>query len=147
MCKKGVMKIIRNALFALAAFVATPAIAAPTYTYDVVGIYDGDTFYIKMTGLPPELSRIGVRVRGVDTPEMRGKCPSEKYNAQAAKAFTTRVILTAGRKVTLTNLKWDKYGGRVDADVFVGGESLTNMLIARGYARPYIGGKRAGWCQ
>jgi endonuclease YncB( thermonuclease family) len=141
------MKLIRSTLFAIAALVATPATAAPSYNYAVTGVYDGDTFYINMPGLPPELSRIGVRVRGIDTPEMRGKCESEKRNALAAKAFTTRVIVAAGRQVTLTNLKWDKYGGRVDADVFVGGQKLADMMITRGYARPYIGGKRAGWCE
>jgi len=139
------MKLIRNALFAIAALASTPAYAG-SYDYQVVGIYDGDTFYIQMPGLPPELSRLGVRVRGVDTPEMRGKCESEKRNALAAKAFTTRVILAAGKRVTLENLKWDKYGGRVDADVTVGGQKLTDMLITRGYARPYNGGKRTGWC-
>jgi len=144
------MKIIRSALFAIAALASSPAYAATStasYDFDVVGIYDGDTFYIRMAGLPPELSRIGVRVRGIDTPEMRGKCESEKRNAAAAKAFTTRVLKAAGNKVTLTGLKWDKYGGRVDADVLVGGQKLADMMITRGYARPYGGEKRTGWCQ
>jgi endonuclease YncB( thermonuclease family) len=117
-----------------------------SYTYDVVDIYDGDTFYIRMDGLPPELSRIGVRVRGVDTPEMRGKCEFEKRNAAGAKLYTTRMIRLAGNKVTLTNLKWDKYGGRVDADVYVNGRNLAQDLIMQSYARPYVGGARKGWC-
>lgn len=141
------MKIIRNALFAIAALVASPASAVTSYTYDVIGVYDGDTFYIRMQGLPPELSRIGVRVRGVDTAEMKGKCDFEKSTAKGAKLFTTRTLMQAGNKVTLTNLKWDKYGGRVDADVYVNGQKLSDMMITRGYARPYVGGKRAGWCQ
>jgi endonuclease YncB( thermonuclease family) len=77
---------------------------------------------------------------------MRGKCESEKANARAAKAFTTRVILQAGKTVTLSGLKWDKYGGRVDADVYVGGQNLAALLIRQGYARPYGGEKRNGWC-
>ena len=118
------------------------------YTYDVVGIYDGDTFYIKMAGLPPELSRIGVRVRGIDTAEMKGKCEFEKRTAAGAKAFTTRMLKLNGNKVTLRNLKWDKYGGRVDADVYLAnGQKLADLMIMQNYARPYMGGKRAGWCQ
>lgn len=137
--------LLATAALALGACGAT-AQTGRSYEYQVTGIYDGDTFYINMPGLPPELSRIGVRVRGVDTPEMRGKCEAEKHNATAAKFFTTRVIKQAGNRVTLTNLKWDKYGGRVDADVYVNGQKLSDMLITQQYARPYVGGKRAGWC-
>lgn len=144
------MKILNILAATALALAACSAPAAPLstnrYDYDVVGIYDGDTFYIKMAGLPPELQRIGVRVRGIDTAEMKGKCQSEKSTAAGAKAFTTRILKQAGNRVTLTGLKWDKYGGRVDADVYVGGQKLADMMISRGYARPYNGGKRAGWC-
>jgi micrococcal nuclease len=137
--------VVLGAIFIIAPK-AHAKLSTASYDYQVVGIYDGDTFYITMPGLPPELQRIGVRVRGVDTPEMRGKCEGEKRNALAAKAFTTRVLLMAKNHVTLKGLKWDKYGGRVDADVFVGGQKLSDMMITRGYARPYGGEKRTGWC-
>lgn len=149
------MKII-NTLIAATALAVTgymthqsqAANAPVAYTYDVTGIYDGDTFYIRMTGLPPELSRIGVRVRGIDTAEMRGKCEFEKRTAAGAKAFTTRMLKLSGNRVVLRNLKWDKYGGRVDADVYLtNGQKLADNMIQMGYARPYNGGKRAGWCQ
>lgn len=122
------------------------ALSSNRYEYQVTGVYDGDTFYINMPGLPVELQKIGVRVRGIDTPEMRSKCPAEAHNAQAAKAFTQRAIASARGRVTLQGLKWDKYGGRVDADVYINGQKLSDMMITRGYARPYNGGKRAGWC-
>jgi endonuclease YncB( thermonuclease family) len=127
-------------------FIVAPRAQAATYDFQVTGIYDGDTFYINMPGLPPELSRLGVRVRGIDTPEIRGKCPTESRNARAAKAFTQRILAQSGNRVTLSGLHWDKYGGRVDADVYVGGKKLSDMMIMRGYARPYTGGKRQGWC-
>jgi endonuclease YncB( thermonuclease family) len=117
------------------------------YEYNVTGVYDGDTFYIDMPGLPPELRRIGVRVRGIDTAEMRGKCNEERRTAAGAKLFTTRMLKLSGNRVTLQGLKWDKYGGRVGADVYLSnGESLAQLMIIQGYARPYAGGKRAGWC-
>lgn len=117
------------------------------YEYQVTGIYDGDTFYIEMPGLPPELRRIGVRVRGIDTAEIRGKCDREKHTVAGAKAFTTRMLKLSGNRVFLRGLKWDKYGGRVGADVFLSnGENLAQLMITQGYARPYTGGKRAGWC-
>ena len=145
------MKIFTMLAATALVLTGTSAASAPLsqsrYDYAVTGIYDGDTFYIEMPGLPPELRRIGVRVRGIDTAEMKGKCQGEKSTAAGAKAFTTRIIKQAGNKVTLQGLKWDKYGGRVDADVYVGGQKLSDMMITRGYARPYMGGKRAGWCE
>jgi micrococcal nuclease len=144
------MKILTVLLAPALSMMAITAQAAPPsqsrYDFPVTGIYDGDTFYIEMPGLPPELRRLGVRVRGIDTPEMHGKCEAEVHNALAAKAFTTRVLLANGNRVTLQGLRWDKYGGRVDADVYVAGQKLGDMMITRGYARPYSGGKRAGWC-
>lgn len=147
------MKILTNILAVAAMALAAPACAqsAPaaqnSYTFDVIGIYDGDTFYIRMPGLPPELSRIGVRVRGIDTAEMKGKCEFEKRTAAGAKAYTTRMLKLSGNKVTLKGLKWDKYGGRVDADVYLAdGKKLADLMIMQDYARLYQGGKRTGWC-
>lgn len=144
------MKILTNILAVAALALSAPAVAQtaqPSYVYDVIGIYDGDTFYIRMAGLPPELSRIGVRVRGIDTAEMRGKCDFERRTAAGAKAYTTRMLKLSGNRVTLRNLKWDKYGGRVDADVYLAnGQKLSDLMIMQSYARPYVGGKRTGWC-
>jgi endonuclease YncB( thermonuclease family) len=36
---------------------------------------------------------------------------------------------------------------RLLAEVWVDGESLGESLIDAGYARPYAGGKKQGWCQ
>ena len=144
------MKIF-SILAATALAITSAAAAAPLsqarYTYNVTGIYDGDTFYIEMPGLPPELKRIGVRVRGIDTAEIKGKCNEERRTANGAKLYTTRMIKLSGNRVTLQGLKWDKYGGRVDADVYLAnGQNLARLMIMQGYARPYQGGKRAGWC-
>ena len=145
------MKIKTILAAAALALMGTSSVAAPLstnrYEYAVTGVYDGDTFYINMPGLPPELSRLGVRVRGIDTPEIRGKCDAEKHNANGAKLFTTRMIRLSGNRVILQGLKWDKYGGRIDADVYLmNGEKLADLMIMQGYARPYQGGRRAGWC-
>lgn len=149
--KDVAMKIMTFLAATALALSGASAVSAPLsqsrYEYAVTGIYDGDTFYIEMPGLPPELRRIGVRVRGVDTAEVRGKCNEERRTANGAKLFTTRMIKLSGNRVTLQGLKWDKYGGRVNADVYLSnGQSLAQQMIMQGYARPYVGGKRAGWC-
>lgn len=54
---------------------------AATQTYgnltvtEVRSIFDGDTFKVHISGLHPIIGQsISIRVNGVDTPEMRGKC-------------------------------------------------------------------------
>ena len=108
--------------------------------------YDGDTLYITMPGLPPELSEMLVRVAGVDTPEIRGKCEAEKTLAIQARDFVIR-SLNEARSVSFCNPKWGKYGKRVIAEVVLDGKSLAAILIERGLGRPYSGGRRKGWCQ
>ena len=87
-----------------------------------------------------------IRVRGVDTPELKAKCPEEHALAQKAKAFTAG-FLPAGSIVILRKIKADKYRGRYDADVQRSdGRELAAALIGAGIARPYQGAKRGAWC-
>jgi len=44
-------------------------------------------------------------------------------------------------------LKWDKYGGRALADVFLDHQSLAQSLISAGLARPYKGDAKQSWCE
>ncbi|MBD3610482.1 MAG: thermonuclease family protein, partial [Gammaproteobacteria bacterium] len=88
--------------------------------------------------------RAPVRVNGVDAPEIRGKCQKEKPSARQAKQFTVKVLRDA-KVIELRNVRRGKYF-RLLADVYVDNRSLAELLILYGHARPYDGGKRAGWC-
>lgn len=107
---------------------------------------DGDTIRITMPGLPPELSEMLVRVAGVDTPEIKGKCEAEKTRAIQARDFVARSLKEA-RSVSFCNPKWGKYGKRVIAEVVLDGKNLAATLIEGGLGRAYDGGRRKGWCQ
>ena len=109
----------------------------------VVSVYDGDTLTVDAEPWPDVTIRTRVRLAGVDTPEIRGKCQSEKDLAVRARDF---VRTTVGAQVQLTNVRPGKYAGRVIADVWVRGRKLSDMLIAEGLGRPYHGGRREGWC-
>ena len=57
--------------------------AAPEYgtviVSRVISVYDGDTFRVDIDSLPPIVGKnIPIRLNGVDTPEIRGKCKYEK---------------------------------------------------------------------
>ncbi len=108
--------------------------------------YDGDTIYITMQGVPVELSRMSVRLDGVDTPEIRGKCDIEKQMARDARAFTRQWLVAHKDDMEICDPKWGKYAGRIVAHVRAGSEDLTLLLIRAGLGRAYNGDKRPGWC-
>ena len=114
---------------------------------EVTSIYDGDTFRANIKEYPDVIGyRMGIRINGIDTPEMRGECVKEKTLAKSAKQFTVEK-LRAAKKIELRNMKRGKYF-RIVADVYVDGNNLGEMLIAKGLAVPYDGGRKAKvWCK
>ena len=115
------------------------------YLATLLSVTDGDTFKARVPIWQGIEVTTAVRIQGVDTPELRGKCEHEKFIAGKAKDALSE-ILNSGKAITLHNVDDDKYSGRVSAQVFVDGESVADKLIKRGLARPYEGGKRSGWC-
>ncbi len=115
-----------------------PARAEPgEYRWPIVKVIDGDTLKVDARAdMPPELARLNVRLRGVDTPEKggRAKCDAERRAGRAATAFTAAAVANAAT-VTFRNLAWGKYGGRVLADATVDGRSLADSLIIAGHGR------------
>ncbi|MFQ3258036.1 MAG: micrococcal nuclease [Pseudoalteromonas distincta] len=112
----------------------------------VTSIYDGDTFRANIAGLHSLIGeRIGIRVAGVDTPEMRGKCKQEKDLARQAKQVTVEALRSA-KVIELRNTKRGKYF-RIVADVYVDNKNLTDILISSGLGVAYDGGTKAkDWC-
>ena len=48
--------------------------------------------------------------------------------------------------VQVNVLQWDKFGGRINADVFVDGADFAQLQIEKGLAVPYDGGTKDSWC-
>ena len=112
---------------------------------EVRTIYDGDSFRVTINGWPDIIGKsVPIRMLGVDTPEMRGKCKSEKLAARRAKQHTVE-LLRSGKMIELTNMQRGKYF-RILANVIIDGKSLGDSLVSNGLARRYDGGKRGGWC-
>ena len=109
--------------------------------------YDGDTIRFDLPGYPPIAGDdIRVRVNGIDTPEIKGKCEKESYDAQQAQQMVEDILKDA-EQITLKNMERGKYF-RIAADVIVDGESLGDMLIEAGMAVRYDGGKKTReWCE
>ena len=109
--------------------------------------YDGDTITFNLPNLHPIIGKkIAVRVNGIDTPEIRGNCDKEKYNAEQAKGWVEDLLKDAER-IDLKNLQRGKYF-RIVADVYADGENLAEALVDSGMAVRYNGGKKnARWCK
>ena len=108
--------------------------------------YDGDTVTFNLPGLHPIIGeKINIRVNGIDTPEINGKCEKEKYDAQQARDMVADILKDADQ-IKLKNMERGKYF-RIAADVIVDGESLGNILVETGMAIRYDGGRKVkGWC-
>ena len=64
-------------------FLAIPAWATTFENVAWLGCYDGDTCSFTLPGVHPFFGeKISVRMRRIDTPEMRGKCPAEERLAR-----------------------------------------------------------------
>jgi len=134
----------------LVMFVAFSVQAAPQYgtvtVSKVISVYDGDTFRVDINSLHPIVGKnIPIRVNGVDTPEIRGKCQYEKNLALEARDFV-RAKLGNAEEIKLINLQRGKYF-RVVANVVVDGVSLEQELLDNKLAYRYDGGKKLNWCK
>jgi endonuclease YncB( thermonuclease family) len=110
----------------------------------ILRVLDGDTFVAEAWVWPGQSVRVNVRIRGIDAPEMKSRCAAEHSAALEARATLTSLL---GARVSLSNIGSAKYYGRVLADVETpDGVPVVAIMLARGLARPYGGGRRAGWC-
>ena len=110
----------------------------------VISVYDGDTFRADLSCTTPIVcNNIGIRINGIDTPEMRDKRPDIKKKAKIAR-WVVKSQLDAAQVIELRNIQRGKYF-RVVGDVYVDGRLLADELIERGLAHKYDGGKKKEW--
>lgn len=124
---------------------------AGPFNATVVRVYDADTVIVDVYPWPSISVRTKVRIRGIDTPERRRyKCPEEKQLARISTDYV-KGLLPKGTRVQLTEVSFGKYANRVIGNLMIGSidnkwTSLGEILLAAGYAKPYKGRKKKGWC-
>lgn len=137
--------MIRLAVLVVCLILSVGAWSESVTVSQIVRVYDGDTITVDVAEWPSIVGDdIGVRIRGVDTPELRGKCEEEKAAARLARDFTKKMVMNA-KVVVLSGIERGKYF-RIVADVYADDVSVSSVLIEHGFGRAYDGGKRAGWC-
>lgn len=95
-------------------------------------VVDGDTFWS---------AGEKIRIADIDAPEIEGKCPWERDQAQRAKR---RLLALLNRGFQINRTGTDRYG-RTLAIVTVNGHSVGDTLVSEGLARTWIG-RREPWC-
>lgn len=113
----------------------------------VIKTGDGDTVQTEVDIFPGTRVLIDIRIGEIDTPEKggRAKCDSEAARAEDASAEMRRLL--EEKAVMLHNVKYEKYGGRLLADVTTeNGVNAAQHMIAKGLAKPYGGGTKESWC-
>ncbi len=128
----------------------TSSIAAPPtsrggYSLQGLRVADGDTFEARVNVWPGIDITTKVRLRGIDTPELKARCADERMKAETARASLTQIL--AEGDVEIRRVTIDKFGGRVDADVSTRATpDISAALLQAGVARSYGGGRRESWC-
>jgi micrococcal nuclease len=110
--------------------------------------YDADTITFNIPNVHPLIGeKISVRVRHVDTPEIKGKLPCEKEAARTAKKLIENLLKNA-KRIDLENAGKDKYF-RILADVIVDGKPIKDLLLKNNLAYAYEGKTKLkiDWCK
>ena len=135
-------------IFLILILLASPAHAQEFYVYKPVKITDGDTIKLDVSKESPLIKKLGlsVRIKGIDTPEKGSKAKCDKENAlgQQATKFTTDLV--GNKELLLSQVQNDKYGGRIVANIKVGGVDIAQELLKKGLARVYNNEKKKSWC-
>ncbi|MFA5121700.1 thermonuclease family protein [Zavarzinia sp.] len=149
----AIVLVLAGAVFAAGHLSTKPALLAARltdampgpFTAEVISVVDGDTLEVRVPIWLGQEVVTRVRLSGVDTPELHGDCDDERRKAQAARDRLSELVRSG--TVTLRDVRYDKYGGRVLAIVSTAdGRPIADLLIASGLARAYDGRARSGWC-
>lgn len=126
-------------------FILGVTITAQTFKSDTVRIdklvrvYDGDTIFVDIYNLHPLIGdNIGIRLNGIDTPELRKK--NERKRGLELKYILIDKLMSC-TEIYLKNMKRGKYF-RIVADVYCDNENVNEYMLKQPDVYEYHGGKK-----
>lgn len=110
----------------------------------IIDVYDGDTCKV-IFRYGSKYFKISIRIKGIDTPEMKGGSEIEKEAATRIRNYARFLLLGKIKYIRIE--KWDKYGGRVVGDVFLHKKEkpFSQHLLQKNLAKAYNGEKKQVW--
>ena len=106
----------------------------------VIKVYDGDTITIVYKNeSDKKVYKGSLRLRGIDTPEIRTKNKNEKEIAQIAKNRLNTLVFN--KYIRLEKIDYDKYG-RILADIYVKNINISEYMVNKRFAVKYDGGTK-----
>ena len=128
---------MKRILFLLSAILLLAGCATHPQTQDklypdvkvsrLLRVIDGDTFACDIDEHSAIAGKnISIRLRGINTPELRSRNPEESKSANLEKQRLSELLNNA-RVIELRNIDRDKYF-RIDTDVYIDGEPLLPKL-------------------
>ena len=132
-------------------FTLNSLLISTTFAYEdvkiskVISVYDGDTIRVNIDSFPDIIGKnISIRLKGIDAPEIKGKCQKEIDLAIMARDYLRNAI-NKSNQIELRNIKRGKYF-RIVGELYIDGINVTKNLIKRKLAYHYSGGKKRTWC-
>jgi len=132
-------------------FLLSSLLISSTFAYEdvkiskVISVYDGDTLRVNIDSFPDIVGKnIRIRIKGIDAPEIKGKCQKEIDLAIMARDYLRNAI-NKSNLIELRNIERGKYF-RIVGELYIDGENISNNLIKRKLAYHYNGGKKRSWC-
>ena len=132
-------------------FFLSSILISSTFAYDdvkiskVISVYDGDTIRVNIDSYPDIIGEnIRVRLKGIDAPEIKGKCQKEIDLAIMARDYLRNAINQSSH-IELKNIERGKYF-RIVGELYIDGENISKGLLKEKLAYIYHGGKKRSWC-
>ncbi len=113
------------------------------YKGTVIKCYDADTMTIEFDlGFKIKYEE-QIRLYGIDTPELRTKNLKEKALGYKARDFVRELIMD--KEFEFKTYKEGKFGRYLCVLYLKDKVTLNDLLISKGYAKLYDGGKKTKW--
>jgi len=132
-------------------FFLNSLLISSTFAYEdvkiskVISIYDGDTLRVNIDSFPDIVGKnIRIRIKGIDAPEIKGKCQTEIDLAIMARDYLRNAI-NQSSQIELRNIERGKYF-RIVGELYIDGENISKGLIKEKLVYIYHGGKKRSWC-
>ena len=112
------------------------------YNAKLIRVYDGDTIWVDIDlGFGIWLRNQAIRLKGIDTPEMRG---SERYRGTVSRDRLISLLERDSSGIIIQTTKGKERGkyGRILGEVFIKSEdrSVNQILLDEGLAVEYMKG-------